>query len=169
MSSQSNFEKSLWNKTSRTNARAEGAPHSADAPRSVLRLCSPTQPTALLPFAAEIVMFDNYIVVYKYIGDLMFYVTGSQDENELILHSVLVAFYESISILLRYALPTCFKSLACDMRVTMLPPTANTGNKWRRKRCWRTWTLCCLPLTKSLMAGRQSGCTHAYPFAGHVK
>jgi hypothetical protein len=51
-------------------------------------------------------MFDNYIVVYKYLGDLIFYVTGSQDENELILYSVLTAFFESISILLRY-LPTC--------------------------------------------------------------
>eukprot|EP00197_Chlamydomonas_leiostraca_P007747 CAMPEP_0202884658 /NCGR_PEP_ID=MMETSP1391-20130828/41256_1 /ASSEMBLY_ACC=CAM_ASM_000867 /TAXON_ID=1034604 /ORGANISM="Chlamydomonas leiostraca, Strain SAG 11-49" /LENGTH=173 /DNA_ID=CAMNT_0049567879 /DNA_START=121 /DNA_END=642 /DNA_ORIENTATION=- len=70
---QSNFEKSLWNKTSRTNARQE----------------------------AEIVMFDNYIMVYKYLGDLMFYVTGSQDENELILYTVLQAFYESVSVLLR--------------------------------------------------------------------
>ncbi len=47
-------------------------------------------------------MFDNVIVVYKYIGDLMFYVTGSQDENELILYTVLQAFYESVSILLRW-------------------------------------------------------------------
>lgn len=52
-------------------------------------------------FAAEIVMFDDYIVVYKYLGDLMFYVTGSQEENELILYQVLTAFFESISILLR--------------------------------------------------------------------
>lgn len=46
-------------------------------------------------------MFDDVIVVYKYLGDLMFYVTGSQDENEMILYSVLQAFFESISILLR--------------------------------------------------------------------
>lgn len=46
-------------------------------------------------------MFDNYIMVYKYLGDLMFYVTGSQDENELILYTVLQAFYESVSVLLR--------------------------------------------------------------------
>lgn len=46
-------------------------------------------------------MFDNYIMVYKYLGDLMFYVTGSQDENELILFTVLQAFYESVSVLLR--------------------------------------------------------------------
>ncbi len=53
------------------------------------------------PFAAEIIMFDDYIVVYKYLGDLMFYVTGAQSENELILYSVLQAFYESVTILLR--------------------------------------------------------------------
>eukprot|EP00798_Chlamydomonas_sp_ICE-L_P023981 gene23981-9556_t len=73
VSSQSNFEKSLWNKTKGTNARQE----------------------------AEIVMFDDYIAVYKYVGDLMFYVTGSQDENELILYSVLQCFYEAVSGLLR--------------------------------------------------------------------
>lgn len=73
VNTQSNFEKNLWNKTSRTSARQE----------------------------AEIVMFDNYVVVYKFLGDLMFYVTGSHDENELILYSVLQAFYEAVSLLLR--------------------------------------------------------------------
>jgi hypothetical protein len=53
------------------------------------------------PHAAEIVMFDDNIAVYKYLGDLMFYVVGSQDENELILYTALQAFFESISILLR--------------------------------------------------------------------
>jgi hypothetical protein len=61
-------------------------------------------PSLTCRHAAEIVMLDNYIMVYKYLGDLMFYVTGSQDENELILYTVLQAFYESVSILLRYEL-----------------------------------------------------------------
>ena len=46
-------------------------------------------------------MFDDALVVYKCLGDLMFYVTGGQEESELILYSVLQAFYESVSILLR--------------------------------------------------------------------
>ncbi len=29
------------------------------------------------------------VVVYKFVGDLMFFVTGSVDENEIILHNVL--------------------------------------------------------------------------------
>jgi hypothetical protein len=52
--------------------------------------------------AAEIIMFDDVVVVYKFLGDLMFYVTGDQDENEVVLYTVLQAFYESINLLLRY-------------------------------------------------------------------
>ena len=52
---------------------------------------------------AEITIFSDVIVVYKFLGDLMFYVTGAQDENELILYQVLQGFYESISLLLRCA------------------------------------------------------------------
>ena len=50
-------------------------------------------------------MFDEVVVVYKFIGDLMFFVTGSQDENELILYQVLQGFYEAVSLLLRYRTP----------------------------------------------------------------
>lgn len=55
---------------------------------------------------AEITMFDDVIVVYKFVSDLMFFVTGSQDENELILSTVLQGFLESVSLLLRCALPS---------------------------------------------------------------
>eukprot|EP00775_Hariotina_reticulata_P001921 gene1921-2253_t len=73
VSSQANYEKAVFAKTSRTNARGE----------------------------AEIVMFDEHLVVYKCLGDLMFYVTGALTENELILYAVLQAFYEAVSTLLR--------------------------------------------------------------------
>lgn len=53
-------------------------------------------------YAAEITMFDNYIVIYKFIQDLHFFVTGGDDENELILASVLQGFFDSVSLLLRY-------------------------------------------------------------------
>jgi hypothetical protein len=51
--------------------------------------------------AAEITMFENNIVVYKFVQDLHFFVTGSDDENELILSSVLQAFFDSVGLLLR--------------------------------------------------------------------
>lgn len=70
---QSEYEKLVFGKTNRTNARGE----------------------------AEIIMFDNLVVVYKTLGDLTFFVTGDENENELVLYNVLHAFYESVNILLR--------------------------------------------------------------------
>ncbi|XP_077238488.1 coatomer subunit zeta-1-like isoform X2 [Tasmannia lanceolata] len=67
------FEKSVFTKTQKTNARTE----------------------------AEIVMFDGYIVVYKFIQDLHFFVSGGDDENELILATVLQGFFDAIGLLLR--------------------------------------------------------------------
>ncbi|KAK3276538.1 Coatomer subunit zeta-2 [Cymbomonas tetramitiformis] len=72
---QATFEKSVFSKTQRTNARGE----------------------------AEIIMFDNVITVFKFVSDLHFYVTGNQDENELILVTVLQALFDAISLLLRNA------------------------------------------------------------------
>mmetsp|Transcript_19061 Transcript_19061/g.22784 ORF Transcript_19061/g.22784 Transcript_19061/m.22784 type:complete len:179 (-) Transcript_19061:376-912(-) len=71
--SQLAFEKSIFTKTQRTNAKGE----------------------------AEIIMFDNVISVFKFISDLHFYVTGSQDENELILVTVLQSLCDAIAVLLR--------------------------------------------------------------------
>ena len=68
---------------------------------SVRTLCALKRVDMML--AAEITMFDEVVVVYKFFGELMFYVTGAQEENELILYAVLQAFYESISLLLRCA------------------------------------------------------------------
>ncbi|KAK7246086.1 hypothetical protein RIF29_40945 [Crotalaria pallida] len=67
------FEKLIFTKTQKTNARAE----------------------------AEIVMFENNIVVYKFVQDLHFFVTGGDDENELILVTALQAFFDSVGLLLR--------------------------------------------------------------------
>jgi coatomer subunit zeta len=51
--------------------------------------------------AADILLFNDVAVLYKTVEDLIFVVTGSQDENEVILSTVLMALTESINILLR--------------------------------------------------------------------
>uniref|UniRef100_A0A2P2MC82 Coatomer subunit zeta n=1 Tax=Rhizophora mucronata TaxID=61149 RepID=A0A2P2MC82_RHIMU len=53
------------------------------------------------PSTAEITMFENNIVVYKFVQDLHFFVTGSEDENELILVTVLQGFFDSVGLVLR--------------------------------------------------------------------
>ncbi|RCV17390.1 hypothetical protein SETIT_3G216100v2 [Setaria italica] len=67
------FEKSVFAKTQKANAGTE----------------------------AEIVMFDGQIVVYKFIQDLHFFVTGGEEENELILASVLQGFSDAVDRLLK--------------------------------------------------------------------
>ncbi|XVF25520.1 hypothetical protein REPUB_Repub13aG0219700 [Reevesia pubescens] len=67
------FEKAVFSKTQKTNARTE----------------------------AEITMFENYIVVYKFVQDLHFFVTGGENENEIILATVLQGFFDAVGLLLR--------------------------------------------------------------------
>ncbi|KAK6153585.1 hypothetical protein DH2020_013224 [Rehmannia glutinosa] len=67
------FEKSIFTKTQKTNARTE----------------------------AEITMLENNIIVYKFVQDLHFFVTGGDDENELILATVLQGFFDAVTLLLR--------------------------------------------------------------------
>ncbi|XVF52152.1 hypothetical protein PTKIN_Ptkin04bG0241800 [Pterospermum kingtungense] len=67
------FEKAIFSKTQKTNARSE----------------------------AEIAMFENHIVVYKFVQDLHFFVTAAEDENELILATVLQGFFDAVGLLLR--------------------------------------------------------------------
>ncbi|XP_074653751.1 coatomer subunit zeta-1-like [Tubulanus polymorphus] len=50
---------------------------------------------------AEIIMLEGLTCVYRSNVDLFFYVIGSANENELILVSVLNAFYDAISQMLR--------------------------------------------------------------------
>ncbi|KAK6932251.1 AP complex, mu/sigma subunit [Dillenia turbinata] len=67
------FEKSVFTKTQKTNARSE----------------------------VEIAMFESNIVVYKFVQDLHFFITGGEDENELILAAVLQGFFDAVGLLLR--------------------------------------------------------------------
>eukprot|EP00908_Phaeocystis_cordata_P009658 Transcript_20452.p2 GENE.Transcript_20452~~Transcript_20452.p2 ORF type:complete len:190 (-),score=96.07 Transcript_20452:1414-1983(-) len=70
---EASFEKKLYDKTMRTNAKNE----------------------------AEVIMFDNIVTVYRNSADVWFYVVGSQIENELILVHVLMALLEALNGALR--------------------------------------------------------------------
>ncbi|KAK0596945.1 hypothetical protein LWI29_020415 [Acer saccharum] len=67
------FEKNMFIKTMKTNARME----------------------------ADITILDDNIIVYKFVQDLHFFVTGSVKENELLLSSVLQGFFDAVTLLLR--------------------------------------------------------------------
>lgn len=50
---------------------------------------------------AEIIMLDRVVCVYRSNVDLYFYVIGGNQENELILVSVLNCLYDSVSLILK--------------------------------------------------------------------
>lgn len=45
-------------------------------------------------------------------GDVMLYVVGGADENEIMLYNVVLALRDSLNILLKYAYPTVTASLS---------------------------------------------------------
>lgn len=57
----------------------------------------PTRPT----HAGDIILYDSHLAVYKHSLDLIFYIIGDPQENELMLHSALVAFSDAVHMLLR--------------------------------------------------------------------
>jgi len=50
----------------------------------------------------EVTALENNIVVYKFVQDLHFFVTGGEEENELILASVLEGLFDAVTLLLRF-------------------------------------------------------------------
>ncbi|KAK1316882.1 Coatomer subunit zeta-1 [Acorus calamus] len=85
------FEKSVFAKTQKTNARTEDSYICGDGIKG----------KSYKNNNFEITMFDDYVVVYKFIQDLHFFVTGGSEENELILSSVLQGFCDAVGLLLR--------------------------------------------------------------------
>lgn len=58
-------------------------------------------------------MLENNIIVYKFVQDLHFFVTGGDDENELILATVLQGFFDAITLLLRFYYSMSWNCLVC--------------------------------------------------------
>ncbi|KAI9886245.1 MAG: hypothetical protein M1823_001980 [Watsoniomyces obsoletus] len=50
---------------------------------------------------SDVILFDNRIVVFKPESDVMLYVVGAVDENEILLHNVILALRDSLNILLK--------------------------------------------------------------------
>jgi hypothetical protein len=51
---------------------------------------------------ADIILYDNRIVLYKCESDIMMYVVGGMDENEIMLYNVILALRDSLHLLFKY-------------------------------------------------------------------
>lgn len=59
------------------------------------------QQIAISLYAVEVMALEKNIIVYKFVEDLHFFVTGGEEENELILASVLQGLFDAVNLLLR--------------------------------------------------------------------
>jgi hypothetical protein len=50
----------------------------------------------------DIILYDNRIVLYKMESDVMMYVVGSVDENEILLYNTVLALRDSLHLLFKY-------------------------------------------------------------------
>ncbi|MCJ1473322.1 Golgi-to-ER vesicle coat component [Lambiella insularis] len=50
---------------------------------------------------SDVILYDNRVVVFKMEGDVMLYVVGGAEENEVLLFSVVLALRDSLNILLK--------------------------------------------------------------------
>ena len=50
---------------------------------------------------SDVILYDNRVVVFKMEGDVMLYVVGGPEENEILLFSVVLALRDSLAILLK--------------------------------------------------------------------
>ncbi|KAI9835313.1 MAG: hypothetical protein M1819_002457 [Sarea resinae] len=50
---------------------------------------------------SDVILYDNRVVVFKMESDVMLYVVGGADENEILLYNVILALRDSLNILLK--------------------------------------------------------------------
>lgn len=50
---------------------------------------------------ADVILYDNRVVTFKTEGDVILYVVGSADENEILLFNAILALRDSLTILLK--------------------------------------------------------------------
>lgn len=98
----------------------------------------------------DVILYDNRIVVYKTESDVMLYVVGPADENEIMLYSVVLALRDSLNILLKCVNPTQI-ILTLELMRMFLAGTPSTN-----ARSSRTTTLPLSPSTRSLTTASSS-------------
>jgi len=53
----------------------------------------------------DIILYDNKLVLYKTESDLMMYVVGGAEENEVLLYNVILALRDSLHLLFKSVVP----------------------------------------------------------------
>lgn len=120
------FEAAVWEKTRKQSGQSVRTAPFTEGP--ALNLCSSGRPpTHHHASTGDILLYDNSLVLYKQAVDLTFYVVGPAGENELMLSSVLAAFYDSVALLLRHQVEKRAILENLDLVVLALDETIDNG------------------------------------------
>lgn len=65
--------------------------------------------------SSDIILYDNKVVVFKTEGDVMLYVVGGAEENEILLYNVVLALRDSLAILFKYVRRLSFLPCCCSV------------------------------------------------------
>ena len=52
--------------------------------------------------STDVILYDGKVVVFKMEGDVMMFIVGGGEENEILLFGVVIALRDALSILLKY-------------------------------------------------------------------
>lgn len=55
---------------------------------------------------SDVILYDNRIVVFKMESDVMLYVVGGAEENEVLLYNVVLSLRDALGILFKYVFPS---------------------------------------------------------------
>ncbi|ODQ82710.1 hypothetical protein BABINDRAFT_159235 [Babjeviella inositovora NRRL Y-12698] len=124
----------LDNEAKRLYAKYFKPPHSAeDATASPFQTLKSQQSfeTALFKkthkINSDIILFDNHIVLYKEFADVVIYLVGDLNENEVLLMSCFSGLVEAFNILLKNALDKKSITENYDMVVLAIDETIDDG------------------------------------------
>ena len=56
--------------------------------------------------SSDVILYDGRVVVFKMEGDVMMYVVGGGEENEVLLYNVVLCLRDALGILLKWVLPS---------------------------------------------------------------
>lgn len=107
---------------------------------------------------SDVILYDNRVVVFKVESDVMLYVVGSAEENEVLLYNVVLSLRDTLGILFKcVAFPRSYISLCEFPQLTRIPvkPEAQRING----RLSKTTTWLPSPSTRSLMTASSSRLT----------
>jgi hypothetical protein len=98
---QATFEKKLFTKTSKSLARIDGIISISILLPIPLAYCMGMGMVVWYVLTADVLLFEKWMILHKWNGDSLFYVLAPQNENELILLSILNTLEEVCLNLLR--------------------------------------------------------------------